>query len=61
MNFRAVLVPALAAGLALPSAAEQAKPAQQQPQVIDLDAATVAAHTEAARNLIPLLEPVKEA
>ena len=59
MDFRAVLVAALAAGLALPCAAEQAKPAQQ-PQVIELDAATLAAHTEAARDLIPLLEPVKE-
>jgi hypothetical protein len=60
MTFRDVLVPALAVGLSLPISADQAKPAQQQPQVIDLDAATVAAHTEAARDLIPLLEPVKE-
>jgi len=32
----------------------------QQPQRIELDAATLAARTEAARSLIPLLEPVKE-
>jgi hypothetical protein len=68
MNLRAVLIPALAFGLTVPGAADQANPAQQQtpptqqqpPQVIDLDAATVAAHTDAARSLIPLLEPVRD-
>jgi hypothetical protein len=37
-------------------------PAQtaQPPRSIELDAATLAAHTEAARSLIPLLEDVKE-
>jgi hypothetical protein len=34
--------------------------AQQQPRPIELDAATLAARTEAARSLIPLLEDVKE-
>lgn len=33
---------------------------QQPPRTIELDAATMAAHTEAARTLIPLLEDVKE-
>jgi hypothetical protein len=60
MDFRAVFVAALAIGLSLPAAADQAKPAQQQPQTIELDAASMAAHTQAARSLIPLLEPVKE-
>jgi hypothetical protein len=32
----------------------------QQPRTVELDAATIAARTEAARQLIPLLEPVKE-
>jgi hypothetical protein len=33
---------------------------QQTPRTIELDAATLSARTEAARQLIPLLEPVKE-
>ncbi len=34
--------------------------AQQPPRPIELDAATIASRTEAARSLIPLLEDVKE-
>ena len=60
MNFRVVFVAAAAIGLSLPAAADQDKPAQQQPQAIELDAASMAAHTQAARSLIPLLEPVKD-
>ena len=60
MNFRVIFVAAMAIGLSLPAAADQAKPAQQQPQTIELDAASMAAHTQAARSLIPLLEPVKD-
>lgn len=56
---RLYLVPVLVLGLGLPAAAGQGRPSQP-PQTIELDATTMAAHTEAARNLIPLLEPVKE-
>ena len=60
MDFRVVLILALGVGRSLPAAADQATPAQQQPQIIELDAASMAAHTQAARSLIPLLEPVQE-
>jgi hypothetical protein len=53
------LIPALALICCTPVAVAHGQ-ATQQPRAIELDAATMAAHTEAARNLIPLLQPVKE-
>jgi hypothetical protein len=58
MRTRLAFVPAVALALWFP-AASQAQTGQQ-PRAIELDAGTVAAHTDAARHLIPLLEPVKE-
>lgn len=52
------MVAALVAGLV--GLGPTAKAAQQQPQRIELDAATMAARTDAARAVIPLLGDIKE-
>jgi hypothetical protein len=59
MSPRLALLSALALVCCAPVAVAYGQ-AQQQPRTIELDAATMAAQTEAARSLIPLLEPVKE-
>jgi hypothetical protein len=46
--------------LAPSGSGEPSQNTPQQPQAIELDAATLAARTEAARSLIPLLEHVRE-
>jgi hypothetical protein len=58
MSRRLSCLPALVLGLAALGATPRAQ-GQQQPRPIELDAATLAARTEAARSLIPLLEDVK--
>src|SRR5262245_11917299 len=47
----------VALGAGLPAQSQQS---QQPPRPIELDAATLAVRTEAARTLIPLLEDVRE-
>jgi hypothetical protein len=59
MSPRLTCLPALTFALFTLGASLSAQ-GQQQPRAIDLDAATLAARTEAARSLIPLLKDVKE-
>ena len=58
MSYGPASVPLLILALAFPGRPSQSTP--QQPQTIELDAATLAARTEAARSLIPLLEHMRE-
>lgn len=58
MSRRLSCLPALVLGLTL-GATPHAQGQQPQPRPIELDAATLAVRTEAARSLIPLLEDVK--
>ncbi|HXW04807.1 MAG TPA: penicillin acylase family protein [Vicinamibacterales bacterium] len=58
MSLRLAGIPLLILGLASPASPSRSTP--QQPRTIELDAATLAARTEAARSLIPLLEHVRE-
>lgn len=53
-------LPILAAAFLLSLPPSSALAQGQQPRTVELDAATLAARTEAARQLIPLLEPVKD-
>jgi hypothetical protein len=60
MSLRLRCLPVLFLAVVGVAHAAAAQGAGQPPRPIELDAATLAARTEAARSLIPLLEPVKE-